>query len=104
MLKLTDEELFYDPNMDAEDEKWVERQRQAYHNGTCWALIGIVQSIFGQLGIFVCNYYLRNTCIIIIAIMYMHNMHIHVHVHVCAYMLICLFIALPLFPSSCCCW
>lgn len=33
VLKLTNDELFYDPNMDDEDEKWVERQRQAYHNG-----------------------------------------------------------------------
>ena len=29
----TDEELFYDPHMDEEDEKWVQRQRMAYHNG-----------------------------------------------------------------------
>ena len=31
--KLTNDELFYDPNMDDEDEKWVARQRMAYHNG-----------------------------------------------------------------------
>lgn len=31
--KLTNDELFYDPEMDAEDEKWVNRQRMAYHNG-----------------------------------------------------------------------
>ena len=31
--KLTNDELFYDPNMDDEDEKWVNRQRMAYHNG-----------------------------------------------------------------------
>ena len=31
--KLTNDELFYDPDMDAEDEKWVNRQRMAYHNG-----------------------------------------------------------------------
>lgn len=31
--KLTNDELFYDPNMDEEDEKWVARQRMAYHNG-----------------------------------------------------------------------
>lgn len=32
--KLTNDELFYDPDVDAEDEKWVNRQRLAYHNGT----------------------------------------------------------------------
>ena len=31
--KLSNDELFYDPNMDEEDEKWVKRQRMAYHNG-----------------------------------------------------------------------
>ena len=31
--KLTNDELFYDPDMDDEDEKWVKRQRMAYHNG-----------------------------------------------------------------------
>ena len=31
--KLTNDELLYDPNMDKEDEKWVNRQRMAYHNG-----------------------------------------------------------------------
>ena len=31
--KLTNEELFYDPHMDEEDEQWVKRQRMAYHNG-----------------------------------------------------------------------
>lgn len=31
--KLTNDELFYDPHMDEEDEKWVTRQRMAYHNG-----------------------------------------------------------------------
>ena len=31
--KLTNDELFYDPHMDEEDEKWVKRQRMAYHNG-----------------------------------------------------------------------
>lgn len=31
--KLTNDELFYDPNMDEEDERWVRRQRMAYHNG-----------------------------------------------------------------------
>jgi len=31
--KLTNDELFYDPNMDEEDEKWVRRQRMSYHNG-----------------------------------------------------------------------
>ena len=31
--RLTDEELFYDPHMDEEDEQWVKRQRMAYHNG-----------------------------------------------------------------------
>lgn len=32
--RLTNEELFYDPHMDEEDEQWVKRQRMAYHNGT----------------------------------------------------------------------
>ena len=31
--RLTNEELFYDPHMDEEDEQWVKRQRMAYHNG-----------------------------------------------------------------------
>lgn len=31
--KLTNDELFYDPNMDEEDEKWMNRRRMAYHNG-----------------------------------------------------------------------
>ena len=31
--KLTNDELFYDPNMDDEDEKWMNRRRMAYHNG-----------------------------------------------------------------------
>ena len=31
--KLSNDELFYDPHMDEEDEKWVARQRMAYHNG-----------------------------------------------------------------------
>lgn len=31
--KLTNDELFYDPNMDEDDERWVQRQRLAYHNG-----------------------------------------------------------------------
>ena len=31
--KLTNDELFYDPDMDDEDERWVTRQRMAYHNG-----------------------------------------------------------------------
>lgn len=30
---LTNDELFYDPNMDDDDQKWVNRQRMAYHNG-----------------------------------------------------------------------
>lgn len=34
VLKLTNDELFYDPDMDDEDEKWINRQRMAYHNGT----------------------------------------------------------------------
>lgn len=33
MRKLTNDELLYDPNMDDDNEKWVERQRMAYHNG-----------------------------------------------------------------------
>lgn len=31
--KLTNDELFYDPKMDEEDERWIKRQRMAYHNG-----------------------------------------------------------------------
>lgn len=31
IVKLTNDELFYDPKMDEEDEKWVERQRRNYH-------------------------------------------------------------------------
>uniref|UniRef100_A0A1X7TFQ4 Uncharacterized protein n=1 Tax=Amphimedon queenslandica TaxID=400682 RepID=A0A1X7TFQ4_AMPQE len=30
--KLTNDELFYDPNLDDEDEKWVEKQRRTYRN------------------------------------------------------------------------
>ena len=37
--KLSNDELFYDPNMDDEDEKWVRRQRMAYHNGEGRGLI-----------------------------------------------------------------
>ena len=32
-LKMSNDELFYDPNMDEEDERWVSRQRMAYQNG-----------------------------------------------------------------------
>ncbi len=32
VCKLSNEELFYDPNIDDENEKWVNRQRMAYHN------------------------------------------------------------------------
>lgn len=31
--KLTNDELFYDPDMDEEDERWIRRQRMSYHNG-----------------------------------------------------------------------
>ena len=31
--KLTNDELLYDPNMDREDERWVNRQRMVYRNG-----------------------------------------------------------------------
>lgn len=31
--KMTDDELFYDPKMDEEDEKWMKRQRMNYLNG-----------------------------------------------------------------------
>ena len=31
--KLSNDELFYDPDMDEDDERWVQRQRMAYHNG-----------------------------------------------------------------------
>ena len=31
--KMTDDELFYDPKMDEEDEKWMKRQRMTYLNG-----------------------------------------------------------------------
>lgn len=33
VCKLSNDELFYDPGLDAEDERWVNRQRMAYHNG-----------------------------------------------------------------------
>ncbi len=55
--KLTNDELFYDPNMDDDDEKWVNRKRMAYHNGEVrgayclecsglplvWPLLGLVK-------------------------------------------------------------
>lgn len=31
--KLTNDELFYDPDLDDQNEKWMNRQRMAYHNG-----------------------------------------------------------------------
>jgi len=31
--KLTNEELLYDPDLDNEDQRWINRQRMAYHNG-----------------------------------------------------------------------
>ena len=31
--KLTNDELFYDPTIDDDNERWVQRQRMAYHNG-----------------------------------------------------------------------
>ena len=31
--KMTNDELFYDPRMDEEDEKWMKRQRTSYLNG-----------------------------------------------------------------------
>jgi predicted nucleic acid binding AN1-type Zn finger protein len=31
-IKLTNDELLYDPNMDDEDERWIQRQRLSYHN------------------------------------------------------------------------
>ena len=31
--KLTNDELFYDPDMDDDDERWIRRKRMAYHNG-----------------------------------------------------------------------
>lgn len=31
--KMTDDELFYDPKMDEEDERWMKRQRMTYLNG-----------------------------------------------------------------------
>lgn len=42
--KLTNDDLFYDPNMDEEDEKWVDRQRMAYHNGEV-CIISMVQCV-----------------------------------------------------------
>ena len=39
--KLTNDELLYDPDMDDEDERWVQRQRMAYHNGKEWTLFAI---------------------------------------------------------------
>lgn len=43
--KLTNDELFYDPNMDEEDEKWVRRRRMAYHNGESLALLSLSLSL-----------------------------------------------------------
>ena len=41
--KLTNDDLFYDPNMDEEDEKWMNRKRMAYHNGeVCILCVPIV--------------------------------------------------------------
>lgn len=40
--KLTNDELLYDPNMDKEDEKWVNRQRMAYRNGIQDTLVIII--------------------------------------------------------------
>ena len=31
--KMTNDELFYDPKMDEEDERWMKRQRMNYLNG-----------------------------------------------------------------------
>jgi len=31
--KLTNEELLYDPDLDNENQRWINRQRMAYHNG-----------------------------------------------------------------------
>jgi hypothetical protein len=41
-IKLTNDELLYDPNMDDEDERWIQRQRLSYHNGR-----GITHIILG---------------------------------------------------------
>ena len=40
--KLTNDELFYDPNLDDEDEKWVEKQRRAYRNGESHLMTTVV--------------------------------------------------------------
>lgn len=33
VCKLSNDDLFYDPDLDDENEKWVNRQRMAYHKG-----------------------------------------------------------------------
>lgn len=33
VCKMSNDDLFYDPDLDDEDEKWVNRQRMTYHNG-----------------------------------------------------------------------
>ncbi len=42
--KLTNDELFYDPHIDEDNERWVARQRMAYHNGKCVTLRVVASS------------------------------------------------------------
>ena len=39
--KMTNDELFYDPKMDEEDEKWMKRQRMTYLNGRLFVFLYI---------------------------------------------------------------
>ena len=52
--RLTDEELFYDPHMDEEDEQWVKRQRMAYHNGICITVYSMYVCMHVYMYIYVC--------------------------------------------------
>ena len=40
--KMTNDELFYDPKMDEEDEKWMKRQRMTYLNGRLFVFVHTV--------------------------------------------------------------
>lgn len=46
--KLTNEELLYDPDLDSENQRWINRQRMAYHNGKlpgCLIAVCVIQSV-----------------------------------------------------------
>ena len=52
--KMTNEELFYDPKMDEEDEKWMKRQRMTYLSGEIFSIAFLVETN-GQEYDCVCN-------------------------------------------------